>query len=228
MKRLLVGVSVLGVFATASTLSPTGLFAQSSAHLSLRRATATYASHAVNTPTTSRSATTIVGARGISTKALTEVVQKYCVNCHSPTMRRGNLNLRGFVVDSAFENDEVAEKIIRKMRAEMMPPPGSRRPAGDTLIALIETIEKVMDVSAPTNPGSRTFQRLNRPEYERVVRDLFGLEVNAGDWLPLDTKSANFDNISDVQSMSPTLLDGYLNAAAAVSRMAIGDRSAGS
>jgi hypothetical protein len=58
------------------------------------------------------------------------------------------------------------------------------------------------------------------------VKDLLGLEVNAGDWLPLDTKSANFDNISDVQSLSPTLLDGYLNAAASISRMAIGDRKA--
>ena len=228
MKRLFACFSMFGAAWMATTFSPSVVSSQSSARLTPWRSTTTYASHAVNTPGAPRSTTGIIGARGISTTALTEVVQKYCVNCHSPTMRRGNLNLRSFVVDSAFENGEVAEKMIRKMRAEMMPPPGSRRPKGDTLVALVETLEKVMDASAPINPGNRTFQRLNRPEYERVVRDLFGLEVNAGDWLPLDTKSANFDNISDVQSLSPTLLDGYLNAAAAISRMAIGDRSAGS
>ncbi len=228
MKRLFAYLSMFGAAWMANTFSPSVVSSQASARLTPWRATTTYASHAVNTPGAPRSTTGIIGARGISTTALTEVVQKYCVNCHSPTMRRGNLNLRSFVVDSAFENGEVAEKMIRKMRAEMMPPPGSRRPKGDTLVALVETLEKVMDASAPINPGNRTFQRLNRPEYERVVRDLFGLEVNAGDWLPLDTKSANFDNISDVQSLSPTLLDGYLNAAAAISRMAIGDRSAGS
>ncbi|MBL0170894.1 MAG: DUF1592 domain-containing protein [Gemmatimonadaceae bacterium] len=210
----------------ANSLSPSLVSSQSSTRLSPWRATTTYASHAVNTPAAPRSANSVIGARGISTTALTEVVQKYCVNCHSPTMRRGNLNLKSFVVDSATEDGEVTEKIIRKMRAQMMPPPGSRKPAGDTLLALTETLEKVMD-GAPINPGNRTFQRLNRAEYERVVRDLFGLQINAGDWLPLDTKSANFDNISDVQSLSPMLLDGYLNAAASISRMAIGDRSAG-
>jgi hypothetical protein len=72
----------------------------------------------------------------------------------------------------------------------------------------------------------RTFQRLNRPEYARSIRELLDLDVDAGNWLPLDTKSANFDNIADAQALSPTLLESYLNAAAAISRMAIGDRRA--
>ena len=58
------------------------------------------------------------------------------------------------------------------------------------------------------------------------MRDLIGLEVSAGDWLPLDTKSANFDNIADAQILSPTLLDAYLNAASSVSRLALGDKNA--
>ena len=165
------------------------------------------------------------GARGVAIAALDSTVQKYCGSCHNPTMRRGNLNLRGYSLASATESD-ATEKIIRKLRAEMMPPPGSKRPGGDTLLALAETLEQTMD-ARPINPGTRSFQRLNRAEYERVVRDLLGLDVTAGDWLPLDQKSANFDNISDVQALSPTLLEGYLNAASAVSRMAIGDRKAG-
>ena len=165
------------------------------------------------------------GARGMAIAALDTTVQRYCGSCHNPTMRRGNLNLRGYSIATATQSD-ATEKIIRKLRAEMMPPPGSKRPGGDTLLALVETLETTMD-AAPVNPGTRTFQRLNRAEYERVVRDLLALDVNAGEWLPLDQKSANFDNISDVQALSPTLLEGYLNAASAVSRMAIGDRKAG-
>ncbi len=164
--------------------------------------------------------------RGIPTSELSAVVNRYCASCHSETQKRGNLSLKGFDIDSAPAHLEVSEKMIRKLRAQMMPPPGSRRPTGDTLLALVEALESTIDKSGPINPGNRTFQRLNRPEYERVVRDLLGVTVNAGDYLPLDTKSANFDNISDVQSMSPTLLDAYLNAAAAVSRIATGDRNA--
>ncbi len=166
-----------------------------------------------------------MGARGIETKALNAAVQTYCGNCHNPTMKRGNLNLRGFNIDSAPARAETAEHMIRKLRASMMPPPGSKRPGGDTLVSLVETLEGIMDNAGPANPGTRTFQRLNRAEYERVMQDLFGLTVDAGDWLPLDAKSANFDNISDVQMLSPTLLEGYLNAAASISRMAIGERN---
>ncbi len=159
--------------------------------------------------------------------AMSEVVQRYCANsCHSATQKRGNLSLAGYAVDGAAGNLAVSEKIIRKLRADMMPPPGSRRPKGDSLAALADMLENVIDRSGPVNPGTRTFQRMNRPEYERAIRDLVGIQINAGDYLPLDTKSANFDNIADVQAMSPTLLEAYLNAAAAVSRIAVGDRSA--
>jgi hypothetical protein len=167
-----------------------------------------------------------IGARGISTSALSDVVRRYCQSCHNSSQLKGNLSLERFDVDSAPAHLETSEKMIRKLRAQIMPPPGSRRPGGDTLLALVETMERVIDQAARPNPGTRTFQRLNRPEYERAVRDLLSVDVNAGDYLPLDTKSANFDNIADVQALSPTLLESYLNAAAAVSRMALGDRSA--
>ena len=158
---------------------------------------------------------------------MTPVVQRYCGGCHNAKTRRGNLSLDDFTVQTAPSDLETSEKIIRKLRADIMPPPGSRRPAGDTLELLTETLEHTVDKAAPIeNPGSRGFQRLNRPEYENVVRDLLGVNVNAADFLPLDTKSANFDNIADAQALSATLLDGYLNAAAAVSRMAVGDRHA--
>ena len=133
-------------------------------------------------------------------------------------MLTGNLSLEDFDVGKAASNPEEAartEKMIRKLRANMMPPPGVRRPAAGTLTALVETLESVVDEAAADNPnpGYRTFQRLNRYEYERAIDDLLGLRIDAGDYLPLDTMSANFDNIADVQLLSATLLDGYLRAA---------------
>ncbi len=178
------------------------------------------------TRTASMAPTRALGARGISIDALDAVINRYCGQCHNQTMKRGNLVLRDYSLDTIMVNRALSEKMIRKLRAEMMPPPGSRRPKGDTLLALVETMESLIDNAEPINPGSRVFQRLNRPEYERVVSDLLGVAINAGDYLPLDTKSANFDNISDAQALSATLLDAYLNAAAAVSRMAVGDRNA--
>jgi hypothetical protein len=162
----------------------------------------------------------------IGSAALSDVVKNFCTGCHNPERLRGNLDLTGYNVDSAPARLDVSEKMIRKLRAQMMPPPGSKRPQGDTLLALAEALENVIDKNARPNPGSRTFQRLNRAEYERAVRDLLSVEIDAGDYLPLDTKSANFDNLADVQSLSPTLLEAYLNAAAAVTRIALGDPDA--
>ena len=154
------------------------------------------------------------------------VVERYCSDCHNPIAGAGNMSVDGFNADSVLTHIAQSEKMIRKLRAQIMPPPTAPRPLGDTLAALAEAMETLIDKSSRTNPGARTFPRLNRPEYERAVHDLVGVDVNASDYLPLDTKSANFDNIADAQALSPTLLESYLNAAAAVSHMALGDRSA--
>ncbi|HEX9709675.1 MAG TPA: DUF1587 domain-containing protein, partial [Candidatus Thermoplasmatota archaeon] len=167
-------------------------------------------------------------ASDIPAEALTDVVRRYCQVCHNDQLLTGNLSLQHFDVAEAAERAETAERMIRKLRAGMMPPPRMPRPGGDTLLALVETLERLVDREAARapNPGVRTFQRLNRPEYERAISDLLDLDVDAGDWLPLDQKSANFDNIADVQALSPTLLEAYLNAASDIARMAVGDRNA--
>ena len=164
----------------------------------------------------------------LSPEELNGVVQKYCVVCHNDVMLTGNLTLAEFDVASATLKPETAEKMIVKLRAGMMPIPGAPRPSPDTLLALVETLETIIDDAAEKdpNPGSRTFQRLNRAEYAQSIKDLLDLDIDAGDYLPLDTKSANFDNIADVQMLSPTLLGGYLSAAGEVSRLAVGDAQA--
>ena len=161
----------------------------------------------------------------LSTEVAQAVVVGTCRRCHSDARPRGNMSLEAFEVAAAPENTEVAERMVRKLRAGMMPPPGVRRPAPDSLRTLAAVLEHELDAAwrANPDPGKRTFQRLNRAEYTRSIRDLLDLEIDAAAYLPLDTKSANFDNIADVQLLSPTLMDSYLRAAAEVSRLAAGD-----
>jgi hypothetical protein len=159
-------------------------------------------------------------------ETLNGVIDAYCIDCHSDGMLLGNLSIEGYDIAHADTARAKSEKMIRKLRAEMMPLPGRPRPGGDTLQLIADAIERVVDRGGPSNPGSRTFQRLNRAEYERVVRDLLGVQIDAGEYLPLDAKSANFDNIAAAQLLSPTLLEAYLNAATTVSRLAVGDSAA--
>ncbi|MEO2194898.1 MAG: DUF1592 domain-containing protein [bacterium] len=153
------------------------------------------------------------------------LVRRVCVTCHNDQSRRGNLSLEGFDVALAASDAAVAEQMVRKLRAGMMPPPGGRRVDAAALQTLVETLEAHLDQAAAVapDPGSRTFQRLNRPEYTRAIKDLLDLDIEAGAWLPLDQLSANFDNIADAQTLSPMLLESYLNAAGAISRLAIGE-----
>ena len=157
-----------------------------------------------------------------------EVVQEYCIRCHSERRQVGGLVLEGFDLADAGQHRPTIEKMIRKLRAGMMPPKGVRRPDADVIAAMATELETAMDEIAARdpNPGKRTFQRLNRAEYARAVKDLLGVDVDVGSFLPLDTKSANFDNIADVQMPSATVMEGYLRAAGQISRMALGDPDA--
>ena len=159
---------------------------------------------------------------------LNAVVQQYCVVCHNDVMLRGNLTLSEFDVAAAPQLAETAEKMIVKLRAGMMPFPGAPRPSPDTLLALVETLETLIDEAAEEqrSPGTRPFQRLNRAEYGRLVQDILGLTIDPGEWLPADQISASFDNIADVQAASPTLMDAYLTAASEVARQAVGQKDA--
>jgi hypothetical protein len=157
-----------------------------------------------------------------------DLVKQYCAGCHSEKGRAGGLSLASFDAAHADQNADVAEKMIRKLRLGMMPPPGVRRPEPEILNAFVTSLETRIDTAAvlhPT-PGRRTFQRLNRAEYERSVHDLLDLDVDVNAFLPPDTLSAGFDNVADVQTFSPTLMEGYLRAASRIASLAAGDRNA--
>ena len=160
--------------------------------------------------------------------AANDTVKTFCAGCHNDNVRRGELSLAAFDVSRAAESAEIAEKMVRKLRAGMMPPKeAARKPDAATRMALVTALETTLDAHATVhpNPGRRAFQRLNRAEYASAVRALFGLDIDVSSYLPADTISASFDNIADVQMPSATVMQGYLRAAAHVSRVAVGDPS---
>jgi mono/diheme cytochrome c family protein len=165
---------------------------------------------------------------GLSIDAQNKLVAQNCASCHSEKMKAGELVLAGFDAAKVTDRPDVTEKMIRKLRAGMMPPPGARRPDAATIKTFVETLETKMDAAAALkpNPGWRPFQRLNRAEYQRAVKDLLGIDVDVNAFLPPDTISKGFDNVADVQAFSPTLMESYLRAASSISRLAIGDRGA--
>ncbi|MDP2320746.1 MAG: DUF1592 domain-containing protein [Acidobacteriota bacterium] len=158
----------------------------------------------------------------------TALVKQYCAGCHSERGKAGGLSLASFDAATLEEHGETTEKLIRKLRAGMMPPSGARRPEPTVLTGLASAFESRMDLVAALNPnpGSRPFQRLNRAEYANAVKDLLNVDVDVTAYLPADTISHGFDNVADAQTFSPTLMDGYLRAASQISRLAVGDRQA--
>lgn len=164
----------------------------------------------------------------LSAAEQTAMVKQYCATCHNDRNKPGGLSFVGFDASQVTEHAEVAERMIRRLRSGMMPPAGARRPEGDGVLKLAAALEDRIDRAAALNPnpGMRPFQRANRAEYARAVRDLLGIDVDVNAFLPPDTISNGFDNVADVQSLSTTVLEGYLRAAAQISRLAVGDRSA--
>jgi mono/diheme cytochrome c family protein len=110
----------------------------------------------------------------------TALVKQYCVTCHNDRAKAGQLTLASFDAAQAADHLDVTEKMIRKLRAGMMPPAGARRPEAAQLDALATALENRVDRAAAVNPnpGSRPFQRLNRAEYARAVKDMLDIDID--------------------------------------------------
>jgi cytochrome c553 len=165
----------------------------------------------------------------LSADAQNTLVSTTCSTCHDDEAKTGGLTLEHFDAATIDQHADVAEKMIRKLRAGMMPPPTVKdRPDNATLNAFAASLETRIDQAAALhpNPGHRSFQRLNRAEYGRAIHDLLDIDVDVNAFLPADTVSHGFDNIADVQSFSPTLMQGYLSAASKIASVALGDRTA--
>jgi mono/diheme cytochrome c family protein len=154
------------------------------------------------------------------------LLSRYCITCHNERLKTGGLALDRMDVSNVAPHAEAWEKVVRKLRAGVMPPAGRPRPDKAAYDALTAGIEAALDRSAVRNPNpGRTpaFHRLNRTEYRNAIRDLLALDLDVAAVLPADDASYGFDNIGDILGVTPALIEGYLEAARRVSQEAIGD-----
>jgi hypothetical protein len=156
------------------------------------------------------------------------VVSKNCLRCHSDRQQAGKLSLERFqTAAAASERPEVWQKVLDKITSGQMPPrPLAPLPASDVaaVTSWIRTLPGVSEMSATaatSDPGRVTARRLNRAEYNNTVRDLLGVTIRPADEFPVDDSGYGFDNIGDVLSLSPMLMEKYVNAARVVARAAV-------
>ena len=157
-------------------------------------------------------------------------LKQYCLSCHNARTKSGGLALDALDSSSIDAHDaETWEKVVRRLRTGMMPPEAAPKPSPGAREAFTAALEAGLDrtASARLDPGAPALHRLNRAEYANAVRDLLALDVDVSALLPPDDSAAGFDNIADVLGVSPALIEGYVAAAAKVSRLAIGDPSIG-
>ena len=156
------------------------------------------------------------------------LVDQYCVTCHNARLKTGGLVLDKEQLDFArlADHPEMTEKVIRKVRAGLMPPTNVRRPDAAAMESFVSFMETAVDAKATQHLPAPGLHRLNRTEYANAIRDLLSLEVDATKFLPPDDSTRGFDNIAGALTMSPALMEAYLSASGKISRLAIGDVSA--
>ncbi len=153
------------------------------------------------------------------------LLDRYCVACHNERTRTAGLTLDRMDLSRVGGDAAVWEHVVRRLRSGAMPPAGRPRPDAGAAHGFISWLEGELDraaVAAP-DPGRAAVHRLNRVEYANAVRDLFGLEIDPQALLPPDDEHHGFDNIAEVLSVSPTLIDRYLAAARRISQLVVGD-----
>ncbi len=152
------------------------------------------------------------------------MLNRYCITCHNEKLKTADLMLDKLNVADVSADAEVWERVAMKLRARAMPPVGLPRPAPDELQSFAGFLEGALDQAAlaAPNPGRPADHRLNRTEYENAIRDLLDLEIDGAALLPPDNAGQGFDNIADILSVSPVLMESYMLAAGKISRLAVG------
>jgi len=153
------------------------------------------------------------------------MIQRYCFTCHNERLRTANLLLDTMNVENPAEDAETWEKVVRKLRGRQMPPAGMPRPDEASYDAFINYLETELDQAAQAhpNPGRPVIHRLNRTEYTNAVRDLLAVEIDGEALLPADDAGQGFDNIAEILSVSPLLVERYIAVARKVSMLAVGN-----
>ena len=154
-----------------------------------------------------------------------DLLNRYCVGCHNDKLKTAGVSLQTIDPGNAAAGAETWERVLRKVRRGEMPPAGLPHPDAAARAAFSDALESALDraAAAHPNPGRPAVHRLNRAEYSNAVRDLLAVDIKPGSLLPVDDSGYGFDNIADVLSMSPALLERYISVARLVSRLAVGD-----
>jgi hypothetical protein len=163
-----------------------------------------------------------------SVEAQRTIVGQYCAGCHNDNLKSGGFSFTEIDIAHPEQNAERAEKVIRKLRAGMMPPPGAKRPDAAALKTFAAGLESRIDLAAAkqAHVDAPELHRVNRTEYRNSVRDLLGLDVDVLAMLPSDPKTGGFDNMADALTVTPALMESYVRAAEKISRDAVGDPQA--
>src|SRR5215471_13492039 len=157
------------------------------------------------------------------------IVSQYCLTCHSDKAKAAGMDsARKIDFDSldianVSKDAETWERIVRKLRAGMMPPSGMKRPDAATYKGFITWLENELDRNAIVYTPPPGLHRLNRTEYANVIKDMLDLDIDASTYLPSDDSTHGFDNIAGALGVSSTLVEAYVSAAQKISRLAIGE-----
>jgi mono/diheme cytochrome c family protein len=176
----------------------------------------------------SASATTVLifaGALCAQTPGLLEsTVGDYCTDCHSDQLKTGGVTLEHASSNNVGAQAALLEKVLHKLRAGEMPPPGNPGPDAAERASLVKWLETQLDSAsaAHPNPGAPAIHRLNKAEYSNAVRDLLGLDMDNSAGLPADDSGYGFDNIGDVLTVSPLHMEKYVSSARRIGRLAVG------
>jgi len=165
---------------------------------------------------------TSTGAPTPTYAAQRELVDEYCVECHNDRARTGNLSLQSLDITRVADHRSEWEKVVRKLRAGMMPPPGADRPDKATYVGFVTWLENELDRTAGPYTPAPGLHRLNRTEYANAIHDLLDLDIDVAKYLPSDD-SSGFDNMAGTLSVSSTLVEAYVGAAQKISRLAMGE-----
>ncbi len=163
-------------------------------------------------------------AKTVDTDPHFALLSNYCEDCHNKTLKTGGVSFEGMDVTHPEANAEIFEKVLRKLRGRLMPPPGNPQPPQADIDTFTTWMETTLDAHpGPITAGHVPVERLNRTEYAASVKALLGVDVDEKDILPQDVQVEGFDNIASVLTTSPAFLDQYLDAARRIAKKAVGD-----
>jgi hypothetical protein len=153
-----------------------------------------------------------------------QFLDRYCATCHNDRLQTGSLSLEHVDVSRPDAQPEIWEKVIRKLRTGVMPPPNMLQPPQADRLAMAAWLENSIDaawIAKPNAGRTETLRRLNRTEYQNAIRDMLALDIDAASLLPADESGHGFDNVI-VGDLPPTLLNRYISAAQKISSLVVG------